>query len=73
MEYRNIANKSVLLPYRSVPNFQCNIHITPLAFDVISIENFGIPTFQDTALTTSLTIVQAFPGFEDISLPFFFG
>lgn len=71
MEYRNIANKSVLLPYRTVPNFQCNIHITPLAFDVISIEDFGIHTFQDTALATRLTIVKAFPGFEDVGSPFF--
>ena len=73
MEYRNIANKSVLLPYRAVPNLQSYIHITPLAFDVISIEYFGIPTFQDTTLATSLTIVQAFPGFEDIGESFFFG
>ena len=45
MEYRNIANKSVFLPYRTVPNLQCNIHITSLTFDVICIEDFGIPTF----------------------------
>ena len=71
MEYRNIANKSVFLPYRTVPNLQCNIHITPLAFNVVSIEHFRIPTFQDTALATRLTIVQAFPGIEDVGSPFF--
>ena len=63
MEYRNIANKSVFLPYRSVPNLQCDIHITSLTLNVVSIEDFGIPTFQDTALATRLAIVQAFPGF----------
>ena len=51
----------------------CNIHITSLTFDVICIEDFGIPTFQDTALATRLAIVQAFPGFEDVDSPFFFG
>ena len=73
MEYRNIANKSVFLPYRMVPNLQCNIHITPLAFNVICIEHFRIPTFQDAALATSLTIVQAFPSFDDVGLSFFPG
>ena len=51
---------------------QCDIHITPLAFNVVSIEHFRIPTFQDTALTTSLAIVQAFPGIEHIGLTLFF-
>ena len=73
MKYRNIANKSVLLPYRTVPNLQSNIHITPFAFDVFGIQRFGIPTFQDAALATRLTIVQAFPGIEDIGLTLFFG
>ena len=73
MEYRNIANKSVFLPYRTVPNLQCNIHITSLTFDVICIEHFRIPTFQDAALATRLAIVQTFPCFEDIGSPFFLG
>ena len=73
MEYRNIANKSVLLPYRTISNLQCNIHITSLAFNVISIERFRIPAFQDETLATRLTIVQAFPGFEDVGSPFFWG
>ena len=72
-EYRNIANKSVFLPYRTVPNLQCNIHITSLAFDVVRIQRFRIQTFQDTTLATRLAIVQAFPGFEDVGLSFFFG
>jgi hypothetical protein len=72
MEYRNIANKSVFLPKRTVPNLQCNIHIAPLAFDVVGIERFRIPTFQDTALATSLAIVQAFPSIKHIGLSFFF-
>ena len=71
MEYRNIANKSVLLPYRAIPNLQSNIHITSLTFDVICIEHFRIPTFQDTALATRFAIVQAFPGFEYIGESFF--
>ena len=73
MEYRNIANKSVLLPYRAIPNLQSNIHITPFTLNVVCIEDFGIPTFEDATLAASLAIVQAFPGFEDIGLPFFFG
>ena len=73
MEYRNIANKSVFLPYRMVPNLQCNIHITSLTFDVICIKHFHIPTFQDAALATSLAIVQALPGFDDVGSPFFWG
>ena len=63
MEYRNIANKSVFLPNRSISNLQCDIHITSLTLNVVCIEDFGIPTFQDTALATRLAIVQAFPGF----------
>ena len=54
-----------------VSNLQSYIHIAPLAFNVVGIEHFGIPTFQDTALATSLTIVQAFPCFEYIGESFF--
>ena len=71
MKYRNIANKSVFLPYRTVPYLQSNIHITSLTFDVICIEHFRIPTFQDAALATRLAIVQAFPSFDDVGLSFF--
>ena len=73
MEYRNIANKSVFLPYRTIPNLQSNVHITPLAFDVVGIEHFGIPTFEDVALAARFAVVQAFPGFEDIGLALFAG
>ena len=73
MEYRNIANKSVLLPYRTISNLQCNIHITSLTLNVVSIEDCGIHTFQDEALATRLTIVQTFPCFEDVGSPFFLG
>ena len=73
MEYRNIANKSVFLPYRTVSYLQGNVHITSLAFNVICIEHFRIPTFQDTALATRLAIVQTFPCIEDIGSPFFLG
>ena len=66
-----IITKSVILPYRAVSNLQSNVHIAPLAFNVVSIEHFRIPTFQDTALTTGLTVVQAFPCFEYIGESFF--
>jgi hypothetical protein len=56
-----------------VTNFQSDIHITPLAFDVVGIERFGIPAFQDAALATLVATMQAFPGFKDIGLSFFFG
>ena len=46
-----------LLPYRAVPYLQCDIYIVPLAFDVVGIEYFHIPPFQDVALATRLTIV----------------
>ena len=62
-----------LLPYRAVPYLQCDIHITSLAFDVVGIEYFDIPTFQDAALATCLAIVQAFPSFDDVGLSFFAG
>ena len=61
------------LPQRAIPNLEGNVHIAPLAFDVVGIQRFRISTFQDSALATSLAIVQAFPGFEDISLSFFAG
>ena len=77
---RNFATFTILhfsslhpLPQRAVPNLEGNVHITPLAFDVVGIQRFRIPTFQDAALATSLTIVQAFPGLEDISSSFFAG
>ena len=61
------------LPQRAVPYLEGNVHITPLAFDVVGIQRFRIPTFQDAALATSLTIMQAFPSFDDVGLSFFFG
>ena len=61
------------LSNKSVSNLQCNIHITSLTLNVICIEHFRIPTFQDTALATRLAIVQTFPCFEDIGLSFFPG
>ena len=61
------------LPQRAVPYLEGNVHIAPLAFDVVSIKCFRIPTFQDAALATSLAIVQAFPSFDDVGLSFFAG
>ena len=61
------------LSQRAVPYLQGNVHITPLAFDVVGIQCFRIPTFQDAALATSLAIVQAFPSFDDVGLSFFAG
>ena len=61
------------LSQRTVPDLQCNIHIAPLAFNVVGIEHFCILSFQDAALAAWLAIVQAFPGFLDISQPLFFG
>ena len=49
--------KQELSSVAPVSNLQSNVHITPLAFDVVSIECFRIPAFQDTALAASLTIV----------------
>ena len=56
-----------------ISNLQCDIHITPLAFDVVGIEHFGIPTFQDAALATRLAIVQAFPSLLHIDQSLFSG
>ena len=67
--YSNIS----LLSYRTVPNLQGDIHITPFALDIVGIEYFCIPTFQDAALATSLAIVKTSPGFKNIGLSFFFG
>ncbi len=53
--------------------FQCDIHITPYAFDVIGIEGFCIPSFQDTAFAAFVAIVQAFPCFAHIGSAFLFG
>ena len=61
------------LSQRTVPDFQSDIHVPPLAFDVVGIERFRIPSFQDTAFATRLTIVQTFPGIEHIGLPLFLG
>jgi hypothetical protein len=57
----------------TIPYLQSNIHITPLAFNVVGIEHFGIPAFQDAALATLVAIMQAFPGIEDVGSPFFWG
>jgi len=65
--------KQELSSVAPVPNLQRNIHIRPLAFDVVGIEHFGIPTFQDAALATRLAVVQAFPGFQDIGQSLFSG
>ena len=73
MEYRNIANKSVLLPYRAIPNLQSNFHITSFAFDVVGIERFGIAPFEDTAFAALVATMQAAPGIEHIGLALFAG
>ena len=56
-----------------IPELQSNIHVASKSFDVVGIQYFRIPTFQDATLSTSLTIVQAFPGFYDVGSSFFFG
>ena len=61
------------LSQRAIPYLQGNVHIAPLAFYVVRIQCFRIPTFQDTAFATRLAIMQAFPGFDDIGLSFFLG
>ena len=48
-------NSIVSLSQGAVPNLQSNIHITPLAFDVVGIERFGVTALEDMALATSLT------------------
>ena len=65
--------QSCVLPYSSIPYLQGNVHIAPFAFDVAGIEGFGVTAFQDMALATNLTIMQAFPGIEDIGLTLFLG
>ena len=71
--YTYIQHHSVLLSYRTISNLQGDIHITPPAFDVVGIEGLGIPAFEDVALAARFAVVQAFPGFEDIGYPLFFG
>ena len=56
-----------------LPNLQCYVNITALAFDVVGIERFGIPASEDAAFATLVATVQAFPGFQDIGPPLFFG
>ena len=46
----------------TIPNLQSNIHITPLTFDVVSIEFFGITPFQYVAFTTIFAAMQTLPG-----------
>ena len=45
------------LPQRAVPYLEGDVHIAPLAFYVVGIKYFRIPSFQDAALATSLAIV----------------
>jgi hypothetical protein len=45
----------------TIPNLQSNIHITPLTFDVVSIEFFGVTPFQDAAFTTIFAAMQTLP------------
>lgn len=62
-----------MLSYRTVPYLQSDIDVAALAFDVVGIQGFGIPTSEDTALAACLAIVQAFPDIEDIGLALFLG
>lgn len=58
------------VPITFIPDFQRNIHIFPYAFNIVSVEDFRILSFQDTALATRFTIVQTFPGFEQQTIVF---
>ena len=44
-------------PHGAVPNLEGDVHIAPLALDVVGIEGLGIPTLQDATFTARLTIV----------------
>ena len=45
----------VTLPYSAIPYLQSDVHITALAFDVGSIEGFGVTALENMALATNLT------------------
>ena len=62
-----------LLSQGTIPNLQCNIHITSFAFDVVGIERFGIAPFEDTTLAALVATMQAAPGIEHIGLALFAG
>ncbi|MBO7230909.1 MAG: hypothetical protein J6V20_05815 [Bacteroidaceae bacterium] len=62
-----------LLSQGTIPNLQCNINVTPLAFNVVGVECFGISSFEDAAFAACFAIVQALPCLKHISTSFFFG
>ena len=66
-------NAASLLSHRAVPNLHSDVDVTTPSLNVVGIERFRIPAFQDEALTTRLAIMQAFPGIEDVGPPFFWG
>ena len=66
-------NSIVSLSQGAIPYLQSNVHIVPLALDVVGIEGFGVTALENMALATNLAIMQAFPCIKDIGLTLFQG
>ena len=47
-------------------DFQCYIHIRPLALYIFGIEHFLASSFQNMALAAQLTVVQTFPFIQNV-------
>ena len=59
---------SIVIDLSVIPDFQCYIHIRPLAVYIVGIEDFFASAFENMAFATQLAIVHTFPFLTDVSL-----
>ena len=58
-------------PLSVASDFQCYIHIRPLAVYIVCIEDFFTSAFKNMAFAADLAIMQAFPFVQDVIQTFF--
>ena len=57
---------SIVIDLSVTPDFQCYIHIWPLAVYIVGIEHFLTSAFQTMAFAAQLTVVQTSPFVQNI-------
>ena len=48
---------SIVIDLSVIPDFQCYLHIRPLAVYIVGIEDFFASAFENMAFATQLTVV----------------
>ena len=62
---------SIVIDLYVASDFQCYIHIRPLAVYIVGIKLLFVSAFQNMAFTANLTVMQTFPFIQDVIQTFF--